>query len=98
MVLEMAALQSSPKHSTLNPPSQGYGAASVQGSTHHSLISRRVNNVEQHGEEKIANQHRERGVHDRLSRRPANANRAFACGQSLVATDEHDEDSETERF
>ena len=62
------------------------------------LISRRVNDVEQHGQEKIANQNRERSVHHRLSRGPADANRAFAGGQSLVATDEYDEYSETERF
>ena len=64
----------------------------------HSLIPRRVNDVERHGEEKIADQNRERGVHHRFSRGPADAHRAFACGQSFVATDEHDEYSKTERF
>ena len=62
------------------------------------LISRRVNDVEQHGQEKIANQNRERSVHHRLSRGPADADRAFAGGQSLVATNEYDEYSETKRF
>src|SRR5690348_9334253 len=62
------------------------------------LISRRINDVEQHGEEKITNQNRERGIYHRLSRGPSNADRAFACAQPLLATDEYDEYSETERF
>src|SRR5947208_17147969 len=64
----------------------------------HSLIPRRVNDAERHGEEKIADQNRERGVHHRFSRGPADAHRAFACGQSFVATHEHAEHSKTERF
>src|SRR4029453_1309885 len=62
------------------------------------LIPRRINNVEHHGEKKIANQHRERGVHHRLSGGPTDANCSLACGQSFVATDEYDEYPETERF
>ena len=62
------------------------------------LIPSRVNDVEQHGEEKIANQNRQRGVHHRFRCGPTDAHRAFACGQSFLATNEHDEYSETERF
>src|SRR6478609_10834420 len=62
------------------------------------LIPRRINNVEHHGEKKIANQDRERGVHHCLSGGPADANCSLACGQSFLATDEHDEYAETERF
>jgi hypothetical protein len=62
------------------------------------LIPGRINNVEHHGEKKIANQDRERGVHHRLSGGPTNANCSLACGQSFLATDEYDEDPETERF
>jgi hypothetical protein len=62
------------------------------------LIPRRINNVEQHGKEKIANQDRERGVHHCLSGGPTDANCSLACGQSLVATDENDKYSETERL
>ena len=63
-----------------------------------SLISRRINDVEQHREKEIANQNRERGVYYRFSRRAADTDGAFARAQSLLAADEHDEDSETERF
>src|SRR5262249_25001434 len=62
------------------------------------LKARRVNDVEKHSEEKIAYQNCERGVHHRLSRGPTDADGAFAGGQPLVATDEYDEYSETERF
>src|SRR3954452_13651315 len=63
-----------------------------------SLIARRVDDVEHHGKEKIANQNSQRGVHDSFSCRAANAHRAFACGQAFLATDEHDKYSETECF
>src|SRR5215471_8620054 len=62
------------------------------------LISSRVNNVEHHGKEKIANQNRQRRVHYCFSGSSTNADCAFACGQPFMATDEHDEYSETERF
>ncbi|KAG0505325.1 MAG: hypothetical protein Udaeo_13460 [Candidatus Udaeobacter sp.] len=62
------------------------------------LIPRRINNVEHHGEKKIADQDRERGVHHCLSGCPTDANCALACGQSFLAADEYDEYSETERF
>jgi hypothetical protein len=62
------------------------------------LIPGRINNVERHGEKKIANQDRERGVHHRLSGGPTDANRSLACGQSFLATDEYDEYPETERL
>jgi len=62
------------------------------------LISGWIDNVEHHREKKIANQHRERGVHDRLSGGPTDANCSLARGQSFVATDEYDEDPKTERF
>src|SRR5215208_823194 len=62
------------------------------------LIAGRINNVEHHGEKKIANQDRERCVHHRLSGRPADANCSFARGQSFLATDEYDEYPKTERF
>src|SRR6266704_6618115 len=64
----------------------------------HLLIPRRINNVEQHGEEKIANQNRERGIYHRFSCGPTDADRALACGQSFLATNEHDQYPETERF
>src|SRR5882724_12814028 len=64
----------------------------------HSLIARRVDDVEHHGKEKIANQNSQRRVHDSFSCCAADAHRAFACGQAFVATDEHDEYSETECF
>ena len=79
-----------PQPATLNPE-QAFSRSGL-------LISCRVNDVEQHGEKEIANQNRERSVHHRLSRGPADANRAFAGGQPLVATDEYYEYSETERF
>ena len=60
------------------------------------LISGWINDVEHHGEKKIANQDRERGVHHRLSGGPTDANRSLACGQSFLATDENDEYPETE--
>jgi hypothetical protein len=44
------------------------------------LIAGRVNDVEQHGEKKIADQDREGGIHHRLSRSAADAHRAFARG------------------
>ena len=62
------------------------------------LIACRVDDVEHHGQEKIANQNSERGVDDSFSCRAADAHRAFARGQAFVATNEHDEYSETECF
>src|SRR6476661_4843062 len=62
------------------------------------LIPRRINNVEHHGEKKIANQDRERGVHHRLSGCPTDANCTLACTQSFLATNEDNEYSETERL
>src|SRR6266404_8639824 len=63
-----------------------------------SLIARRVNDVEQHREKEIANQDCERAVHHRLSRGATHADRALARGQSLVTTNEDNQNSETERF
>src|SRR4051812_32807798 len=63
-----------------------------------SLIARRVNNVEHHGKEKIANQNRQRRVHYRFSCRSTDADCAFPRGQPFMTTDEHDEYSETECF
>src|SRR3989442_12452696 len=62
------------------------------------LVPCRINDIERHGEKKIANQNRKRGVNHRLGRRPADANSALACGQSFVATDEDNENAEAERF
>src|SRR5213079_230492 len=62
------------------------------------LISRRVNDVEQHREEEITNQDRERRVHYRFGCRATNTDRAFARAQSFLATDEHNYNPETERF
>src|SRR5205807_9331898 len=64
----------------------------------HTLIARRIDDVEHHGKEKIANQNSQRRVHDSFSCRAADAHRAFACGQAFMATDEHDEYSEAECF
>src|SRR6266513_3258757 len=64
----------------------------------HLLIARRVDDVEHHGKEKIANQNSQRRVHDSFSCRAADAHRAFTCGQTFLATDEHDEYPETECF
>src|SRR6266403_196082 len=60
------------------------------------LIARRVDDVEHHGKEKIANQNSQRGVHDSFSCCAADAHRAFTCGQAFLTTDEHDKYSETE--
>src|ERR1700726_4063891 len=67
-------------------------------STLRLLKAGRVNDVEQHGEEEIADQDREGGIHHRLSRSTADAHRAFARGQSFVTANENDEYPETERF
>jgi len=95
----MAALRSS-QRTNLNSQFSTFNSLlqSFIKSLRRLLIPGRVNNVEQHGEEKIANQNRERGIHYRFSRGPTDADRAFACGQSFVATDEHDQYSETECF
>src|SRR6266446_293022 len=95
----MAALRSS-QRTNLNSQFSTFNSL-LQSSITSSLrllIPGWVNNVEQHGEEKIANQNRERGIHYRFSRGPTDADRAFACGQSFLATDEHDQYSKTECF
>src|SRR4030095_6738869 len=63
-----------------------------------SLISRRINDVEQHREKEVANQNRERGVHYRFSGRAADADGAFARAQALLATDEYNQNAKTKRF
>src|SRR5437667_1005498 len=101
LLLQAAALQSSrnqlstPNAFEVNSPrSIHYSTTSPLG----SLISGRVNNVEHHGKEKIANQNRQRRVYHRFSRGSADADSPFARGQTFLATDEHDEYSETECF
>src|SRR3989442_6746851 len=88
----MAALRSSQRSlSTLNSqlPTLNYLI---------SLISRRINDVEQHREKEVANQNRERRVHYSFSGRAADADRAFARAQSLLATDEYNQNAITKRF
>src|SRR4029079_17636917 len=62
------------------------------------LITGRINDVEHHGEKEIADQDCERGVHYRLSGGSTDANCSFACGQSFLAADEHDEYAEAKRL
>ena len=62
------------------------------------MIARRINDVERHSQEKIANEDGQRAVHDCLGGGATDADCALARGQSFVATNEDDEDSETERF
>src|SRR5213596_3171690 len=62
------------------------------------LVSRRINDVEQHREKEVANQNRERRVHYSFSGRAADADRAFARAQSLLATDEYNQNAKTKRF
>jgi hypothetical protein len=93
----MAALRSSwLKLSTPNAFGVNFQPASLNCAP--LLVPGRINNVEHHGEKKIANQNRERGVHHGLSGGPTDANCSLACGQSFVATNEYDEYPETERL
>src|SRR5438094_1030017 len=62
------------------------------------LVSRWINDVEQHREEEIANQHRERGVYYRFSSRAANTDGTFPRAQSFLATDEHNQNPKTKCF
>src|SRR6266480_1515547 len=62
------------------------------------LISRRINDVEQHREKEIANQNRERGVYYRFSRRAADTDGPFARAQSLLATDEYNQNPKAKCF
>src|SRR6266511_6282767 len=62
------------------------------------LISRRINDVEQHREKEIANQNRERGVYYRFSGRAADTDGPFARAQSLLATDEYNQNPKTKCF
>src|SRR6266536_5433498 len=62
------------------------------------LVSRRINDVEQHREKEIANQNRERGVHYGFSGRTAHADGAFTRAQSLLATDEYNQNPKTKCF
>src|SRR5438309_1176912 len=62
------------------------------------LVSRRINDVEQHREKEIANQNRERGVHYGFGGRTAHADGAFARAQSLLATDEYNQNPKTKCF
>src|SRR5438552_15503245 len=66
--------------------------------TFQSLISGRINYVEQHCEEEIANQDRERRIYHGLSRRAADTDCAFARAQSFLATDEYNQNPEAKRF
>src|SRR5438876_11107840 len=66
--------------------------------TFQSLISGRINYVEQHCEEEIANQDRERRIYHGLSRRAADTDCAFARAQSFLATDEYNQNLEAKRF
>ena len=66
-------------------------ALDQQLSTGPSLVSRRENDVQEHGQEKIRNQNSQRCVHHGLGRRPAHANRPLARGQAFVATDKNNE-------
>src|SRR5206468_1929676 len=65
--------------------------------TFQSLISGRINYVEQHCEEEIANQDRERRIYHGLSRRAADTDCAFARAQSFLATDEYNQNPEAKR-
>ena len=93
----MAALRSSQRitlnsqPSTLNSERFRAQLAKAFGVNCHTalLVSRGINDVEQHREEEIANQHRERGVYYRFSRRAANTDGTFARAQSFLATDKH---------
>ena len=62
------------------------------------LVSGRINDVEQHRQEEIANQHRERRVHYRFSRGAANTDGAFPRAQSFLATDKYNQNPKTKRF
>src|ERR1043166_4077325 len=62
------------------------------------LISRRINDVEQHREKEIANQNRERGVHYRFSGRAPDTDGAFTRAKSLLATDEYNQNPKTKCF
>src|SRR5260370_4939194 len=62
------------------------------------LIAGRVNDVEEHGQEKITDQNGERSVDDRFSSGATDADRPLARGQSFVATDEDNKNAEAKRF
>src|SRR5438876_3198319 len=106
MDLEMAALRSSQRTtlnsqpSSLDPERFRAQLANAFGVNCHAalLVSRRINDVEQHREEEIANQHRERGVYHRFRRRSANTDGTFPRAQSLLATDEYNQYPKTECF
>src|SRR5207249_9225750 len=66
--------------------------------TFQSLISGRINYVEQHCEEEIANQDCERRIYHGLSRSAADTDCAFARAQSFLATDEYNQNPEAKRF
>src|SRR4029077_14737747 len=94
----MVALRSS-QCTTLNSQPSTLNSNAFGLSCHTALlVSRGINDVEQHREEEIANQHRERGVYYRFSRRTANADSTFARAQSFLATDKHNQDPKTKCF
>src|SRR6266581_6221658 len=62
------------------------------------LISRRINDIEQHREEEIADQNRERGVHYRFSGCAADTDCAFTRAQSFLATDEYNQNPKNKCF
>src|ERR1700730_3264591 len=63
-----------------------------------SLVTRRVNDVERHRQEEIANEHGEGGIDHRLGGGTPDTHCAFPSGQSFVTTDEYNEYPETKRF
>src|SRR6266508_2971849 len=91
----MAALRSS-QLSTLNSQLSTPNAFGVNCLI--LLISRRINDVEQHREKEIANQNRERGVYYRFSGRAADTDGPFASAQSLLSTDEYNQNPKTKCF
>src|SRR5882724_12021175 len=62
------------------------------------LVSRWINDVEEHREEEIANQNCERRVNYRFGRRAADTDCAFARAQSFLATNEYNQNPKTECF
>src|SRR5213082_3827658 len=95
----MAALRSL-QRTTLNSQLSTLNPERFRAQNGHAalLVSRRINDVEQHREKEIANQNRERGVHYGFSGRTAHADGAFTRAQSLLATDEYNQNPKTKCF
>src|SRR5207247_10353379 len=80
--------------SQLFSPAQPRQSSSRYVDLARSLITRGVNDVERHGQEKVADENGERSVDHRFGGGATDADRALARGQSFVATDEDNQNAE----